>query len=85
MKSLFLGWFEPFTDAIAKEQELIRTGKSRQGYASYFDLLPADKMSVIAMHQLAAMVVTGGEDGCARVVTAACMIGDAIEQDACNF
>jgi DNA-directed RNA polymerase len=42
-------------------------------------------MSVIAMHQLAAMVVTGGEDGCARVVTAACMIGDAIEQDACNF
>uniref|UniRef100_A0A6N2LBI8 DNA-directed RNA polymerase n=1 Tax=Salix viminalis TaxID=40686 RepID=A0A6N2LBI8_SALVM len=44
MKSLFLGWFEPFTDAIAKEQELIRTGKSRQAYAPYFDLLPADKM-----------------------------------------
>ncbi|XP_011021121.1 PREDICTED: DNA-directed RNA polymerase 2B, chloroplastic/mitochondrial-like isoform X3 [Populus euphratica] len=82
MKSLFLGWFEPFTDAIAKEQELIRTGKSRQGYAPYFDLLPADKMSVIAMHQLAAMVMTGGEHGCARVVTAACMIGDAIEQEA---
>lgn len=81
MKSLFLGWFEPFTDAIAKEQELIRTGKSRQGYAPYFDLLPADKMSVIAMHQLAAMVMTGGEHGCARVVTAACMIGDAIEQE----
>ncbi|KAL3568200.1 hypothetical protein D5086_030851, partial [Populus alba] len=81
MKSLFLCWFEPFTDAIAKEQELIRTGKSRQGYAPYFDLLPADKMSVIAMHQLAAMVMTGGEHGCARVVTAACMIGDAIEQE----
>ncbi|XP_073261653.1 DNA-directed RNA polymerase 2, chloroplastic/mitochondrial-like [Populus alba] len=81
MKSLFLGWFEPFRDAIAKEQELIRTGKSRQGYAPYFDLLPADKMSVIAMHQLAAMVMTGGEHGCARVVTAACMIGDAIEQE----
>ncbi|KAG5227074.1 DNA-directed RNA polymerase [Salix suchowensis] len=81
MKSLFLGWFEPFTDAIAKEQELIRTGKSRQAYAPYFDLLPADKMSVIAMHQLAAIVMTGGEHGCARVVTAACMIGDAIEQE----
>ncbi|XP_061948525.1 DNA-directed RNA polymerase 2B, chloroplastic/mitochondrial-like isoform X1 [Populus nigra] len=81
MKSLFLGWFEPFTNAIAKEQELIRTGKNRQGYAPYFDLLPADKMSVIAMHQLAAMVMTGGEHGCARVVTAACMIGDAIEQE----
>jgi DNA-directed RNA polymerase len=85
MKSLFLGWFEPFTDAIAKEQELIRTGKSRQGYAPYFDLLPADKMSVIAMHQLAAMVMTGGEHGCARVVTAACTIGDAIEQEVSNF
>ncbi|KAB5516530.1 hypothetical protein DKX38_027178 [Salix brachista] len=81
MKSLFLGWFEPFADAIAKEQELIRTGKSRQAYAPYFDLLPADKMSVIAMHQLAAIVMTGGEHGCARVVTAACMIGDAIEQE----
>ncbi|KAJ6421515.1 hypothetical protein OIU84_028813 [Salix udensis] len=81
MKSLFLGWFEPFTDAIAKEQELIRTGKSRQAYAPYFDLLPADKMSVIAMHQLAAIVMKGGEHGCARVVTAACMIGDAIEQE----
>ncbi|KAF9663906.1 hypothetical protein SADUNF_Sadunf17G0100800 [Salix dunnii] len=81
MKSLFLGWFEPFTDAITKEQELIRTGKSRQAYAPYFDLLPADKMSVIAMHQLAAIVMTGGEHGCARVVTAACMIGDAIEQE----
>ncbi|KAJ6371154.1 hypothetical protein OIU77_001622 [Salix suchowensis] len=81
MKSLFLGWFEPFADAIAKEQEFIRTGKSRQAYAPYFDLLPADKMSVIAMHQLAAIVMTGGEHGCARVVTAACMIGDAIEQE----
>ncbi|KAJ6421517.1 hypothetical protein OIU84_028814 [Salix udensis] len=85
MKSLFLGWFEPFTDAIAKEQELIRTGKSRQAYAPYFDLLPADKMSVIAMHQLAAIVMRGGEHGCARVVTAACMIGDAIEQEVSNF
>ncbi|KAG6736133.1 hypothetical protein POTOM_061163 [Populus tomentosa] len=44
-------------------------------------LFLADKMSVIAMHQLAAMVMTGGEHGCARVVTAACMIGDAIEQE----
>ena len=34
MKSLFLCWFEPFTDAIAKEQELIGTGKSRQGYCN---------------------------------------------------
>ncbi|KAG6741895.1 hypothetical protein POTOM_055175 [Populus tomentosa] len=70
-------------DAIAKEQELIGTGKSRQGYAPYFDLLPADKMSFIAMHELAAMVMTvdwNGEHGCARVVTAACMVGDAIEQ-----
>ncbi|KAJ7000731.1 DNA-directed RNA polymerase 2B [Populus alba x Populus x berolinensis] len=81
MKGLFLGWFEPLRDAIAKEQESIRRGKTRPDYAPYFDLLPADMMSVITMHKLTAMVMIGGEHGCARVVAAACMIGDAIEQE----
>ncbi|XP_011010825.1 PREDICTED: DNA-directed RNA polymerase 2B, chloroplastic/mitochondrial-like isoform X2 [Populus euphratica] len=81
MKGLFLGWFEPLRDAIAKEQESIRRGKTRPDYALYFDLLPADMMSVITMHKLTAMVMIGGEHGCARVVAAACMIGDAIEQE----
>ncbi|XP_061977029.1 DNA-directed RNA polymerase 2B, chloroplastic/mitochondrial-like [Populus nigra] len=81
MKGLFLGWFEPLRDAIAKEQESIRRGKTRPDYAPFFDLLPADMMSVITMHKLTAMVMIGGEHGCARVVAAACMIGDAIEQE----
>ncbi|XP_022728126.1 DNA-directed RNA polymerase 2B, chloroplastic/mitochondrial-like isoform X3 [Durio zibethinus] len=81
MKSLFLGWFEPFRDAIIKEQELYRSGKLRAGYAAYLDQLPADMTAVITMHKLVGLLMTGGEHGCARVVQAACLIGDAIEQE----
>ncbi|KAG4120810.1 hypothetical protein ERO13_D11G167000v2 [Gossypium hirsutum] len=81
MKSLFLGWFEPFRDAIIKEQELYRSGKLRAGYAAYLDQLPADMAAVITMHKLMGLLMTGGEHGCARVVQAACLIGDAIEQE----
>ncbi|KAK9272379.1 hypothetical protein L1049_002750 [Liquidambar formosana] len=81
MKSLFLGWFEPLRDAIAAEQELCRQGKCKASYARYFDHLPADMMSVITMHKLMGLLMTGGEHGSARVVQAACLIGDAIEQE----
>ncbi|KAK4409797.1 DNA-directed RNA polymerase 2, chloroplastic/mitochondrial [Sesamum angolense] len=81
MKSLFLGWFEPLRDKIAEEQEFIRKGRSKAAYAKYFDLLPADMMAVITMHKLMGLLMTGGEHGCARVVQAACIIGDAIEQE----
>ncbi|GFP97934.1 DNA-directed RNA polymerase 2b chloroplastic/mitochondrial [Phtheirospermum japonicum] len=81
MKSLFLGWFEPLRNKIAEEQDLIRKGKSRAAYAKYFDHLPADMMAVITMHKLMGMLMIGGEYGYARVVQAACVIGDAIEQE----
>lgn len=81
MKSLFLGWFEPLRDAISQEQELIRKGKNRTAYAPYFDQLPADMMSVITMHKLTGLLMMGHEHGSARVVQAACVIGDAIEQE----
>ncbi|KAJ7971138.1 DNA-directed RNA polymerase [Quillaja saponaria] len=81
VKSLFLGWFEPFRDAIYKEQELFRMGKNKAVYAPYFDQLPADMMAVITMHKLMGLLMTGGEHGTARVVQAACAIGDAIEQE----
>ncbi|KAF8389877.1 hypothetical protein HHK36_024395 [Tetracentron sinense] len=81
MKSLFLGWFEPLRDCIAAEQELCRQGKNRAAYAPYFDQLPADMMSVITMHKLMGMLMIGGEHGNARVVHAACHIGEAIEQE----
>lgn len=76
MKSLFLGWFEPFRDAIVKEQ-----GKSRTVYAPYFSQLPADMMAVITMHKITALLMTGNDHGRARVVQAACLIGEAIEQE----
>lgn len=86
VKSLFLGWFEPFQDAIIKEQELIQEGKrSRAPYAPYFLQLPADKMSVITMHKLMGLLMRGSEHGSVRVVQAACAIGDAIEQEVCRF
>ena len=83
MKSLFLGWFEPLRDAIEKEQELCRSGacKSKAAYAPYFGQLPADKMAVITMHKLMGLLMTSGQNGSARVVPAACAIGDAIEQE----
>lgn len=81
MKTLFLGWFEPLRNKIAEEQELIREGKSKNGYGKYFVLLPAEMMAVIAMHKLMGLLMSGGEHGCARVVQASCTIGDAIEQE----
>ncbi|KAL1563208.1 DNA-directed RNA polymerase 2, chloroplastic/mitochondrial [Salvia divinorum] len=81
MKSLFLGWFEPLRDKIAEEQEVIRNGKSKAGHGKYFVLLPADMMAVVTMHKLMGLLMTGGDHGCARVVQAACAIGDAIEQE----
>lgn len=81
VKSLFLGWFEPLRDKIVEEQESCREGKNRGAYAPYFDELPADMMAVITMHKLMALLMTGGENGSARVVQAACSIGEAIEQE----
>ncbi|KAL1205880.1 DNA-directed RNA polymerase 2, chloroplastic/mitochondrial [Cardamine amara subsp. amara] len=87
VKSLFLGWFEPLRDAIAKEQELYSLGKSKATYAHYLDQLPADMIAVITMHKLMGHLMTGGDNGCVKVVHAACTVGDAIEQEIriCTF
>lgn len=81
IKSLFLGWFEPLRDAIAAEQDLCKEGKNRGAYAPYFDQLPAGMMAVITMHKLMGLLMTGGWNGSARVVQAACHIGEAIEHE----
>ncbi|KAG5527768.1 hypothetical protein RHGRI_028646 [Rhododendron griersonianum] len=81
MKSLFLGWFDPLREKIVAEQELCRLGKNKAAYAPYFDQLPADMMSVITMHKLMGLLMTGGEHGGAKVVGAACLVGEAIEQE----
>lgn len=81
IKSLFLGWFEPLKDAIVAEQDLCKDGKNRGAYAQYFDQLPAEMMAVITMHKLMGLLMTGGGYGSARVVQAACHIGEAIEHE----
>nr|CAC80138.1 DNA-dependent RNA polymerase [Spinacia oleracea] len=81
VKSLFLGWFEPFRDSIIEDQELIRQGKCRGAYGTYFDQLPADMMAIITMHKLMGMLMTGSGHGSVKVVQAACALGEAIEQE----
>nr|XP_043616194.1 DNA-directed RNA polymerase 2, chloroplastic/mitochondrial-like [Erigeron canadensis] len=81
VKSLFLGWFEPLCKKIDKDQQLCRDAKHKTAYAPYFDLLPADKMAIITMHKIMGLLMTGGENGCARVVAASCSVGEAIEQE----
>ncbi|KAL2936435.1 DNA-directed RNA polymerase 3 chloroplastic [Bienertia sinuspersici] len=44
-------------------------------------MLPADKMAVIVMHKMMALLMVGNEAGCVRLVQAALQIGAAIEQE----
>lgn len=81
MKSLFLGWFEPLRDRIVVEQESCRQAKYTSDFTYHICQLPAEMMSVITMHKLMALLMTGGEHGVVRVVHAACAIGEAIEQE----
>ncbi|KAJ8492833.1 hypothetical protein OPV22_014554 [Ensete ventricosum] len=81
MKSLFLGWFEPFRDKIAEEQEAPK-GKNKYPYHHYFSQLPAEMMAVITMHKLVSLLMTGDGAGGVRVIHAVCQVGEAIEQEA---
>ncbi|KAL0538820.1 hypothetical protein IC582_022979 [Cucumis melo] len=84
MKSLFLGWFQPFRDAIVAEQESIKS-KSKNfcpNHAPYFNLLPADMMAVITMHKLVGVMMSDFEgNGIVKVTQAATHIGEAIENE----
>lgn len=82
IKSLFLGWFEPFRDAIAKEQELCQR-KTKAGHAPFIDQLPADMMAVITMHKLVSLLMTAPEHNAVKVVHAAITVGEAIEHEVC--
>lgn len=83
MKSLFLGWFQPFRDAILADQEskVFASHKATASYAPYMSQLPADLMAVITMHKLMGLLMTGNDGGRTRVVHAACAIGEAIEHE----
>ncbi|XP_010943346.1 DNA-directed RNA polymerase 2B, chloroplastic/mitochondrial isoform X2 [Elaeis guineensis] len=81
VKSLLLGWFEPFRDKIAAEQEKCREVRNRAAYGPYIGQLPADMMAVITMHKLMSLLMTSGSNGSVLVVQAACQVGSAIEQE----
>ncbi|CAH9088206.1 unnamed protein product [Cuscuta europaea] len=82
VKRLLLDWFEPLRDAIVKEQKALRSKKHREAFSPYIDSLPADKMALIVMHQMMAMLMTGGKESrCVPVVQAAVQVGSAIEQE----
>ncbi|KAF5469416.1 hypothetical protein F2P56_013494 [Juglans regia] len=81
VKALFLGWFEPFRDAIEREQKMQRTDKQKAAFAPHIDALPADKMAVIVMHKMMGLFMAGAQEGFVQVVQAAVQIGMAIEQE----
>ncbi|MED6149138.1 DNA-directed RNA polymerase 1B, mitochondrial [Stylosanthes scabra] len=83
IKSLFLGWFEPLRNAIAADQEHSKRNVHRLSHAPYFNELPADMMAVITMHKLMGLLMTNSNGvGSARVIQAACQIGEAVEHEA---
>ncbi|XP_057767787.1 DNA-directed RNA polymerase 3, chloroplastic [Salvia miltiorrhiza] len=81
-KKLMLGWFQPFREAIEKEQNVRRSLKNKAAFAPFIDALPADKIAIIVMHKIMSLLMMGGKgDRTVRVVEAAVQIGVAIEQE----
>jgi hypothetical protein len=82
VKSLFVGWFEPLRDAIARDQDVQRCKRVKHIYAKYLLLLPADKMAVILMHKMMGLLMSSKDgSGSVRVVQAAHCIGEAVERE----
>ncbi|KAK7304137.1 hypothetical protein RJT34_15210 [Clitoria ternatea] len=82
VKALLLGWFEPFREAVEAEQKehCLRSKKQQDSIAPHVDALPADKVAVIVMHKMMAMVMEN-EEGCVQLVNAAVHVGMAVEQE----
>ncbi|KAG9455917.1 hypothetical protein H6P81_000425 [Aristolochia fimbriata] len=81
VKSLCLGWFEPLRNVIDKEKKAQGARKQKASHAPYIDLLPTDKMAVIVMHKVMALLMTTQDEGCVRLVQAAVHVGEAIENE----
>ncbi|XP_027904265.1 DNA-directed RNA polymerase 3B, chloroplastic-like isoform X1 [Vigna unguiculata] len=82
VKALLLGWFEPFRTVVEAEQKAhrARSKKQQESIAPHVDDLPSDKVAVIVMHKMMAMVMEN-EEGCVQLVHAAVHIGMAVEQE----
>uniref|UniRef100_A0A0A9D089 Rpo2 n=1 Tax=Arundo donax TaxID=35708 RepID=A0A0A9D089_ARUDO len=82
VKSLFVGWFEPLRDAIARDQDVQRRKRVKHVYAKYLLLLPADKVAFIVMHKMMGLLMSSKDgSGSVRVVQAAHCIGEAVERE----
>lgn len=81
MKSLFVGWFEPFRDLIINEQNLCKKSSNNISHGPYFTQLPGDMMALITMHKLIALMMAGDKPGSARLITASIRIGEAVEHE----
>lgn len=50
-------------------------------YGPYMCQLPADMLAVITMHRLMGLLMCDQEHGCVKVIHAAVVIGEAVEQE----
>jgi len=71
-------------DGIREEQRAYSNREYREQrsvYGPYICQLPADMLAVITMHKLMGLLMSDQEHGCVKVVHAAVIIGEAIEQE----
>ncbi|KAG0611165.1 hypothetical protein M758_7G120400 [Ceratodon purpureus] len=83
-QSLLLSWFEPLRDGILEEQRAYANREHREHrsmYGPYICQLPADMLAVITMHRLMGLLMSDQEHGCVKVIHAAVVIGEAVEQE----
>ncbi|XP_024391337.1 DNA-directed RNA polymerase 1B, mitochondrial isoform X1 [Physcomitrium patens] len=83
-QSLLLSWFEPLRDGILEEQRAYGNREHREHrsmYGPYMCQLPADMLAVITMHRLMGLLMCDQEHGCVKVIHAAVVIGEAVEQE----
>ena len=81
-QALLLKWFTPLTEALAEEQRLIRIRESsydRAQYGHVFLLLPADKLAVIALHELVGLSLASASH--IKFSKACTSIGEAVEAE----
>jgi len=71
-------------DGICEEQRAYANREHREHrsvYGPYICQLPADMLAVITMHRLMGLLMSDQEHGCVKVIHAAVVIGEAVEQE----
>lgn len=71
-------------DGILEEQRGYANREHREHrstYGPFICQLPADMLAVITMHRLMGLLMSDQEHGCVKVIHAAVVIGEAVEQE----